>query len=59
VEKLNQETNCILQLPEVYDRLSGLGMDPMPISAERFNAMVVSEVARWAKVIKESGIAQE
>jgi tripartite-type tricarboxylate transporter receptor subunit TctC len=59
VEKLNQEINRILQLPEVYERLSGLGMEPTPISVDRFNAMVASEVARWAKVIKESGIGQE
>ncbi len=59
VEKLNQEINRILQLPEVYERLSGLGMDPTPIGVERFNAMVASEVARWAKVIKEAGIRQE
>jgi tripartite-type tricarboxylate transporter receptor subunit TctC len=59
VEKLNQEINRILQLPEVFDRLSGLGMDPMPISVDRFNALMASEVARWAKVIKESGIGLE
>ena len=59
VEKLNQEINRILVLPEVHDRLSGLGMDPMPISVDRFNAMVASEVARWAKVIKDSGTRQE
>ncbi len=59
VEKLNQEINRILQLPEVHERLSGLGMDPTPISVDRFNAMVASEVARWAKLIKEVGIRQE
>jgi tripartite-type tricarboxylate transporter receptor subunit TctC len=59
VDKLNQEINRILALPEVNERLSGLGMDPTPISVDRFNAMVASEVARWAKVIKEAGIRQE
>jgi tripartite-type tricarboxylate transporter receptor subunit TctC len=59
VEKLNREINRIMALPEVNDRLSGLGMEPMPISTERFNALVASEVARWAKVIKDSGTQQE
>lgn len=59
VDKINQEINRILLLPEVHERLSGLGMDPSPISVDRFNAMVVSEVVRWAKVIKEAGIRQE
>ncbi len=59
VDILNREINRILVLPEVHERLSGLGMDPSPISVDRFNAMVASEVARWAKVIKEAGIRQE
>jgi tripartite-type tricarboxylate transporter receptor subunit TctC len=59
VDKLNQEINRIVALPEVHERLSGLGMDPTPISVDRFNTMVASEVARWAKVIKEAGIRQE
>jgi tripartite-type tricarboxylate transporter receptor subunit TctC len=59
VDKLNREINRILVLPEVHDRLSGLGMDPMPITPDQFNAMVASEVARWAKVIKDSGTRQE
>jgi tripartite-type tricarboxylate transporter receptor subunit TctC len=59
VEKMNQEINRILALPDVHERLSGLGMDPSPISVDRFNAMVASEVARWAKVIKDADIRQE
>jgi tripartite-type tricarboxylate transporter receptor subunit TctC len=59
VDKLNQEINRILSLPDVRERLSGLGMDPSPISVDKFNAMVASEVTRWAKVIKEAGIRQE
>lgn len=59
VDKINQEINRILAIPEVHERLSGLGMDPSPINVDRFNAMVASEVARWAKVIKDAGIRQE
>lgn len=59
VEKLNREINRIYALPEVNDRLSGMGMEPMPVSVDRFNALVASEVARWAKVIKDSGTRQE
>jgi len=59
VDKLNREINRILVLPDVHDRLSGLGMDPTPITPDQFNAMVASEVTRWAKVIKDSGTRQE
>lgn len=59
VEKLNREINRIYTLPEVNERLSGMGMDPSPISADKYQALSVSEVARWAKVIKDSGTRQE
>jgi tripartite-type tricarboxylate transporter receptor subunit TctC len=59
VDKMNREVNRILTLPEVSERLVGLGMDPAPISPDQFNALVKSEVQRWAKVVKESGMQQE
>jgi tripartite-type tricarboxylate transporter receptor subunit TctC len=34
-------------------------MDPAPISPDQFNALVKSEVQRWARVVKESGMQQE
>jgi tripartite-type tricarboxylate transporter receptor subunit TctC len=59
VDKVNREINRIINLPEVHERLSGLGMDPTPISPDQFQALSKSEVARWAKVIKDSGTRQE
>jgi tripartite-type tricarboxylate transporter receptor subunit TctC len=34
-------------------------MDPAPMTPEQFNALVKSEVSRWARVVKESGTKQE
>jgi len=59
VDKMNREVNRILTLPEVSERLVGLGMDPAPISPDQFNALVKSEVERWAKVVKGSGMQRE
>ena len=59
IERVNREINRILNEPDVRDRLVSLGMDPMPITADQFQALSKSEVARWAKLIKESGIRQE
>jgi len=59
VDKMNREVNRILALPEVHERLVGLGMDPAPVSPDQFNALVKSEVQRWARVVKESGMQQE
>jgi tripartite-type tricarboxylate transporter receptor subunit TctC len=59
VDKMNREINRILALPEVHDRLSGLGMEPAQLTPDQFNAMVKSEVARWAKILKQAGIKPE
>jgi tripartite-type tricarboxylate transporter receptor subunit TctC len=59
VAALNREINRILVVPEVHDSLSGLGMDPAPMTPEQYNALVRSEVSRWARVVRESGTKQE
>jgi tripartite-type tricarboxylate transporter receptor subunit TctC len=59
IEKINREVNRILELPDVRERMVRLGMDPAPMSADQFQEMSKSEVARWAKVIKDAGVRQE
>ena len=59
IARVNREINRILAESDVRDRLVGLGMDPTPISADQFQAMSKSEVARWAKLIMDSGIRQK
>jgi len=59
IERVNREINRVLVEPDVRERLVGLGMDPTPITADQFQAMSKSEVARWAKLIQDSGVRQE
>ncbi len=59
VDRINREINRILALPEIHERLTSLGMDPAALTPDQFNALVKSEVTRWSKVVKESGIKQE
>jgi tripartite-type tricarboxylate transporter receptor subunit TctC len=56
IKKLNAETTKILKMPDVEARLSGLGLQPDPSSPEQFGTLIKSEVALWAKVIKEAKI---
>jgi tripartite-type tricarboxylate transporter receptor subunit TctC len=56
VQRLNVEIVKILQSPEVKERFFKQGVDVQTSSPEQFDAFVKSEVARWAKVIKEAGI---
>ena len=59
VDALNREMNRALAAPEISDRLSSQGLEPAGYTPEQFGAFVKSEVARWSKLIRESGIKPE
>ena len=56
IQRLNAESTRIIHSPEVTDRFLKLGVEPRPGTPEQFGDLVKSEVARWAKVIKDAGI---
>jgi tripartite-type tricarboxylate transporter receptor subunit TctC len=56
VQRLNVEIVRILQSPEVKERFLKQGVDVQTSTPDQFDAFVRSEVARWAKVIKDAGI---
>jgi len=56
VQRLNTEIIKILQSPDVKERFLKQGVDVQTSTPEQFDAFVKSEVARWAKVIKDAGI---
>lgn len=55
VVKLNAELNRIYQLPDVQARLKTQGLEPVLGSPEKLAAFQRAEIAKWAKVVKESG----
>ncbi len=59
IQRLNVESTKIINSPEVSDRFLKLGVTPSTGTPEQFGDMVKSEVARWAKVIKDAGIKAE
>lgn len=59
VERLNQETLKVLQAPKVREKLAGLGVDPMPMSADDFAAHVEREVLTNAVLAKKAGLKAE
>lgn len=55
VAKLAAEVQRIYKLPDVAERLGKLGLDPVLSSPEELARYQAAEIAKWAKVVKESG----
>lgn len=56
VDRLNREIVRILKLPDMRERLQGLGADPVGNTPQEFAAFIRSEHAKWARVIKQAGV---
>ena len=56
VSKLNAEVTRVLGLAEVRERLLNDGADPGNLTLDQFAALIRSDAARWAKVIKDAGV---
>ena len=55
VVRLNREVNAIIAKPEIRDRLLGIGMEPSPGTSEEYATRQASDIAKWKKVVAESG----
>jgi tripartite-type tricarboxylate transporter receptor subunit TctC len=55
VDRLNRSIGAIVLMPDAKERLSTLGFDAVNNTPEQFVAYIKVEVAKWAKVITESG----
>ena len=55
VSKLNAEVNALLKLPDVKERMLGLGADSIALSPRELGAYVETEIVKWDKLIKASG----
>jgi tripartite-type tricarboxylate transporter receptor subunit TctC len=56
VSRLNAELVRTLRNAEITDKLKTHGMSPAPGAPEQFGALLQSESARYAKVVREAGI---
>lgn len=59
VAKLSADIVRVLKMPDVRDRLSAQGADPVGNTPEEFSAIIRHDVAKWAKVVKDAGIKVE
>ncbi len=59
VKRLNGEINQALGMADVRSRLDALGLEPQPGTAGKFAAYVKAEIAKWAKIVKTTGITAD
>ena len=59
VQKISLETKRILNLPEVRERLSSIGLEANPQGPDALNRLIQSDSKRWSKLIEETGIKAE
>ncbi|MGE4109809.1 MAG: Bug family tripartite tricarboxylate transporter substrate binding protein [Burkholderiales bacterium] len=56
VQKLNTDIARLLSLPEVEQRLAGLGAIPMPMSPENFDAFMRKEATELGALMRTAGV---
>ena len=56
VERLNSEVVRILRLPDIQQKLRGEGYELPADTPEQFAAVIRAELAKWAPIVRESGL---
>ena len=56
VARLHRAINDILKMPDVVERFTGLGAEPLGSTPVAFSKYINDEIAKWRKVIKSAGI---
>jgi len=59
IDRVNSDVRKALGEPEVKARLLDQGIEPTPNTPDQFAAMIRAEIAKWAKVVKDSGLTIE
>ena len=55
VTRLNGDVVAVLGTADMKERLSSLGAGPAPMTPEDFGRYVRDEIAKWSRVVRESG----
>ena len=56
VIRLNRELTTIVRAPDVRERLAAQGFDAVSSTPAEIAAYLRSEIAKWAKVVKATGV---
>ena len=56
VDRLHAETQKLLRLPAVMEKLRAQGVEPMPVSPAEFDAMIAKEIETNIALVKAAGL---
>jgi tripartite-type tricarboxylate transporter receptor subunit TctC len=59
VQRVFAEAAHAIRDPAIKDRLTALGIEPVGNSPEQAKKFLDAEVAKWAKVVRETGARPE
>ncbi len=59
VEKISADMTRVLTSPDIVERLTNMGQEPFVSTPEQFAALLQSELAHYAKIIKDANIKVE
>jgi tripartite-type tricarboxylate transporter receptor subunit TctC len=58
-QKINTDVNTVLAMPDVQERLDAYGAEDGGGTSEKFATLIHTEIAKWAKVVKEANVKIE
>jgi tripartite-type tricarboxylate transporter receptor subunit TctC len=59
IDKLNREINTAIAVPELRQRLIDVGVEPRAGTPQQLHDLLVSETAKWKKVVESANIPKQ
>ena len=59
VQRMNEDVNRVLALPEIAQKLGEFGAEDAGGSSQKFASFIGSEFTKWGKVIKDANVHVE
>ncbi len=59
VQKINEEVNIVLAMPDVKARMADLGLEPMIGTPAQMRERMAGDIKKWAVVIEKAGIPKQ